>query len=152
MRCQFHQILSRSNTLSSAVVGLMTSTVNFSRILQRLPADLEDILGPVSLVLKKELKEIGKSLLHIRKYLDRTNDIRSHVVIGQWDSILFVLTNMVDAFTALEPLIGPLALTTKVGLHGLAKWNARKAIISNMLEQIRQQKQILILVSRILQW
>jgi hypothetical protein len=151
MRCQFHQILSRSNTFSSAIVSVIVGTVNFSRILQRLPPNLEDILGPVALSVETELKEIQNTLQHLQKHVDGTNEVRSHIKIGRWDSILFVLADIINAFDELEPLIGPLAMTTDVGVHGLAKWKVRSSVVTKILERIRQHKHILLLVVHILQ-
>jgi hypothetical protein len=147
MRCQFHQILSRSlkPTIESAIVGLVVGTFTFARILHRVPVHLQDDLGPVARAFNQELEEVREALQRLQRSSNpKIMKIGSSLLYGPWASVLSVLGDLIVAFTELEPLIGPLALTTNVGTHGLTKWKARWGFVSKLMFRIRKDKQILL--------
>jgi hypothetical protein len=154
MRCQFHQVLSRSPekpNIESTIVGLVVGTFTFARILRRVPADLQDDLGSTASALDIELAEVREALQQIQQLNNpKIMKIRGALLLGPWANILSVMGDLVVSFTELEFLIGPLTTTTEVWINGIAKWKVRWASVSKLMIRIQRDRQILLEIVKIL--
>jgi len=155
MRCQFHQLLCRSNTpsISTLIVGLIICSVNYLRILDQIPADIEEHNGTTASWLRREVTELASILQQLRRHLEsHQNSTRERILLNQWDTIFLVLTDAVKTFTELEPLIGPLITTRSVGPQGLIIWRKRWKILAEKARRIEEYNMVCFTVLKMLQW